>query len=470
MQFSPKKQAFGLHIEKLPQNQSSKNGREDSPHMNNLIELREPSDGGDELSKRGNPDAQRTDPKTGQMLLLKVPEGQDIKEKERGPEKPGTAQPDGKNAQLGHPVGRRQQALDVYENDEMIDCFMDDIDEMSMCEGSRQSQQDFNYNARGTMSQKKNAILDTNNWPRAPSPARGQTFPYQGGGRPNTRPYASSALELRGQLAVSTQQQDSTQMLQGKENAGLHQADRQAWGVPPAASILSADGINLPSHRSGHAAQGGWMSGDFPAGSESMLWTLDGKLPSGTPRMQNGGELGLYPGMNETPTRFSNIAPGAHNNLMYMDPTYFHDNISLAYLNQSQSVLDVNVDHRASRVEAHPSRGPISFPEPPTKASLVAPKDDGMLAKPPRAGEGGQLLINQALGPGNPEQKIRNGSTKPALKVTTSHKPESNFNQAAKTEQASNSPTPRRSPERSAGPSNKNLQRSGLTKKEGAAG
>lgn len=50
----------------------------------------------------------------------------------------------------------------------MIDCFMDDIDEMSMCEGSRQSQQDFNYNARGTMSQKKNVILDANNWPRGP--------------------------------------------------------------------------------------------------------------------------------------------------------------------------------------------------------------------------------------------------------------------------------------------------------------
>lgn len=26
---------------------------------------------------------------------------------------------------------------DVYENDEMMDCFMDDIDEMSMVEGSR---------------------------------------------------------------------------------------------------------------------------------------------------------------------------------------------------------------------------------------------------------------------------------------------------------------------------------------------
>lgn len=28
--------------------------------------------------------------------------------------------------------------MDVYENDDMIDCFMDDIDEMSMCEGSIQ--------------------------------------------------------------------------------------------------------------------------------------------------------------------------------------------------------------------------------------------------------------------------------------------------------------------------------------------
>jgi len=26
---------------------------------------------------------------------------------------------------------------DVYENDDMMDCFMDDIDETSMCEGSR---------------------------------------------------------------------------------------------------------------------------------------------------------------------------------------------------------------------------------------------------------------------------------------------------------------------------------------------
>ena len=30
--------------------------------------------------------------------------------------------------------------VDVYENDDMMDCFMDDIDEVSMCEGSRQSQ------------------------------------------------------------------------------------------------------------------------------------------------------------------------------------------------------------------------------------------------------------------------------------------------------------------------------------------
>ena len=30
--------------------------------------------------------------------------------------------------------------LDVYENDDIIDRFMDDIDEGTMCEGSRQSQ------------------------------------------------------------------------------------------------------------------------------------------------------------------------------------------------------------------------------------------------------------------------------------------------------------------------------------------
>ena len=29
------------------------------------------------------------------------------------------------------------QGYDCYENDDMMDCFMDDIDEMSMCEGSR---------------------------------------------------------------------------------------------------------------------------------------------------------------------------------------------------------------------------------------------------------------------------------------------------------------------------------------------
>lgn len=41
------------------------------------------------------------------------------------------------------------EAVDVYENDDIIDRFMDDIDEGTMCEGSRQSQQDFNYNATG---------------------------------------------------------------------------------------------------------------------------------------------------------------------------------------------------------------------------------------------------------------------------------------------------------------------------------
>lgn len=56
----------------------------------------------------------------------------------------------------------------MYENDEMIDCFMDDIDEMSMIEGERHNQQDFNTNnAAGSMTNKKNGegkktnILDT---------------------------------------------------------------------------------------------------------------------------------------------------------------------------------------------------------------------------------------------------------------------------------------------------------------------
>ena len=55
--------------------------------------------------------------------------------------------------------------MDVYENDDMIDCFMDDIDEMSMCEGSIQkSQQDFNYNATGAVIRNRGTtIMDQNN-------------------------------------------------------------------------------------------------------------------------------------------------------------------------------------------------------------------------------------------------------------------------------------------------------------------
>ena len=59
-------------------------------------------------------------------------------------------QPSEREDQSQNPVN--VENYDVYENDDMMDCFMDDIDEMSMCEGSRQSQQDFNYNAKGTMS------------------------------------------------------------------------------------------------------------------------------------------------------------------------------------------------------------------------------------------------------------------------------------------------------------------------------
>ena len=62
--------------------------------------------------------------------------------------------------------------------------------------------------------------------------------------------------------------------------------------------------------------------------------------------------------MNETPTRFSNIVPGGYGHMMYMDPALFHDNVSLAYLNQSQSILDINIDsnNRQSRVELVPPK------------------------------------------------------------------------------------------------------------------
>jgi len=33
--------------------------------------------------------------------------------------------------------GKKYENIDVYENEEMADYFIDDIDEMSMCEGSR---------------------------------------------------------------------------------------------------------------------------------------------------------------------------------------------------------------------------------------------------------------------------------------------------------------------------------------------
>ena len=44
---------------------------------------------------------------------------------------------EGKNGQ--HAKSKVIGGADVYENDEMIDYFMDDIDEMSICEGSRHS-------------------------------------------------------------------------------------------------------------------------------------------------------------------------------------------------------------------------------------------------------------------------------------------------------------------------------------------
>ena len=109
-----------------------------------------------------------------------------------------------------------------------------------------------------------------------------------------------------------------------------------------------------------------------------MLWTLDGKYPVGTPRMQIGSEFVHYPGMNETPTRVSNIVPGGYGHVMYMDPALFHDNISLAYLNQSQSILDMNVDHRASRIEMNPhSKYQYGNTENGSKVIQTARKDDG---------------------------------------------------------------------------------------------
>lgn len=48
-------------------------------------------------------------------------------------------------------------AADVYENEDMADYFMEDMDEMSICEGSRQSQQEFHYNATGHVNRIKGA-------------------------------------------------------------------------------------------------------------------------------------------------------------------------------------------------------------------------------------------------------------------------------------------------------------------------
>lgn len=48
-----------------------------------------------------------------------------------GNSKPATERED----QSQNPVN--YENYDVYENDDMMDCFMDDIDETSMCEGSR---------------------------------------------------------------------------------------------------------------------------------------------------------------------------------------------------------------------------------------------------------------------------------------------------------------------------------------------
>lgn len=69
------------------------------------------------------------------MIRLPVPNNQDVNELEFEDESQDNSQLlKNKNNQNVLPKGKQ---MDVYENDEMIDCFMDDIDEMSMCEGSR---------------------------------------------------------------------------------------------------------------------------------------------------------------------------------------------------------------------------------------------------------------------------------------------------------------------------------------------
>jgi len=383
-------------------------------------------------------------------------------------------------AQAALALDKRQFACDVYENDEMIDCFMDDIDEMSMCEGSRQSQQDFNYNARGTMSQKKNVMMDGNAQHRGAPPTASHAFPYPaypipGGGRSRGSPFIAHDLDKRGQLGGSNQKQDSSQTILARNFVVNEQAARQPWagGLQPGTSILSADGANQPSYRSGNAGQGGWMSGEYLPGSESMLWTLEGKFAAGTPRMYHvGGEFGLYPGMNETPTRFSNVAPGAYSNFLYMDPALFHDNISQANLNQSQSILDINVDHRASRADYHASRGPATNQMPAQKSASAQPSN-AIPQDPTSSGNGQQLIINQGIGSINPENKNRNvangATSRPNGRVDTAKRADLS-EMASKTENVSNSPTPQRNPQRSSGVGHQGVQRTGANKDDAVGG
>lgn len=84
VEFSPKKQEFGLHVEKLPQNQNTKHPGKESPHINNFLEMTERSDEvGTNLQKRNaGAGSGKNAPRSGQVMLLKVPEGQDLNKNE----------------------------------------------------------------------------------------------------------------------------------------------------------------------------------------------------------------------------------------------------------------------------------------------------------------------------------------------------------------------------------------------------
>jgi len=81
-----------------------------------MIALRVPSVKGDKKPSQG---------KAGSLVITVEKLGKE------GNSKQATERED----QSQNPVN--YENYDVYENDDMMDCFMDDIDETSMCEGSR---------------------------------------------------------------------------------------------------------------------------------------------------------------------------------------------------------------------------------------------------------------------------------------------------------------------------------------------